>query len=110
MIKMTWLQLAHPLFQQAVNNVFDCPMLDAKTSYTAHRIMQGLSKVEKQIRDLRIEICGKFAKKDEDGKIMQDERGFITFDTPEQNREFEAEFTKIFQERTLELNTNKMDF
>jgi hypothetical protein len=85
-------------------------MLDAKTSYSAHRIQQGIQKVDKEIRDLRIELCQKHGKKDENGKLINDERGFITFESPEKNKEFEEEFTKIFNERKVELKVSKLDF
>lgn len=110
MIKLTWLQLANPYFQQAMRSIFDCPMLDAKTSYSAHRIQQGIQHVDKEIKDLRIELCNKYGKKDESGKLINDERGFITFESPEKNREFEAAFTKEFSERSLELKVTKLDF
>lgn len=110
MIKLSWLELAHPHFQQAVRAIWDCPMLDARTSYSAHRIQKGIESTEKEIRNLRISLCEKYAKKDEHGKNVTDERGWITFETPEKNKEFEEAFQKEFQSRSLELKVTKLDF
>ncbi len=110
MISLSWLQIANPYFQQAVNSIWDCPMLDAKTSYSAHRINQGISSVDKEIKNMRIELCNKYAKKDENGKLITNEKGFVTFETPEKNKEFEDEFQKEFNSRRLELKVTKINF
>jgi len=109
-IKLSWLQMAHPEFQQAARQIWNCPMLDAKTSYAAHRIQLGIQKTEKDIRDLRIALCKKYAKVDENGKLLSDERGMVIFETPEQNQKFEEEFTEEFQKRFMELKVKKLDF
>lgn len=110
MIKLTWMELATPQFQQAVNVIWDCPMLDGATSYTAHRIKKGIEKTEKDVRDLRIKICNKWAKKDANGKVVSNEAGYVEFEKPEDQRSLEEEFEKEFQERSLMLQVSKLDF
>jgi hypothetical protein len=110
MITLTWLELANPLFQQAVGAIWDCPSLDGHTSYSAHRIRQGIEKVEKDVKDLRLALCKKHGKKDADGKLINDERGWIQFETPEIGKQFEEEFTKEFSERSLEMKVTKLNF
>jgi hypothetical protein len=110
MISMTWLELANPQFQDAVRVIFDCPMLDAKTSYSAGRIYQGIAKTEADIRKLRMELCSKWAKKDDEGKNVTDPRGNIVFKEDGDQAKFEAEFMEEFQKRKLELKVNKIDF
>lgn len=110
MIELTWLHMANPQFHQAINTIWDCPQMDAATSYSAHRIKQKIEKVDKEIRDLRMEICKKYGKKDESGKLINDERGYIVFDKPEDNKAFEEEFTKEFNHRKAQLKVSKIDF
>lgn len=110
MITLTWLELANPAFQDAVQVIWDCPMLDGHTSYSAHRIQSGIAVVEKEIAHFRKNLTQKHGKKDEHGKLINDERGYIVFDTPEQHKAFEAEFTEKFKTRKIELKVNKIDF
>jgi len=110
MIRIKWMDLANPYFQDAVRVIWDCPMLDAPTSYSAHRIYSGVAEVEKQIRVLRMALIDKYAKKDEHGKPVTDPRGHIEFETEEKHKEFEAEFQKEFEARHLELKVSKINF
>jgi hypothetical protein len=110
MIRMSWLALAHPQFQNAIRSIWECPMLDARTSYSAHRIQQGIQKTEKDIRNLRIKLCEKWGKKDENGNVVNDEQGFILFERKEDNEAFEKEFRDEFQARELVLKVSKLDF
>lgn len=110
MIKLAWMQIANPYFEQAVNAIWDCPMLDGATSYTAHRIKKGIEKANKQIRDIRIEICRKYAKKGPDGKMLNDASGQIIFENPEDGPKLEADFIKEFETHFLEMEVSKLDF
>jgi hypothetical protein len=110
MISIRWMELAHPGFQDAVRVIWDCPMLDSGTSYKASRIMQGVEKVNRDIRELRVKLVEKYAKKGEDGKTLTDPRGMVQFESEEKQREFEAEFQKEFESRLLELKVSKIDF
>jgi hypothetical protein len=111
MIKISWLEMANPYFEQAVNAIWDCPSLDGSTAYTAHRIKTGIEKANKDIRALRIEICGKYGKRGEDGKLLNDAQGNIIFENPEQDGpKLEAEFIKAFENNFMELKVSKLDF
>lgn len=110
MINLTWLQMAHPHFQEAVDVIWNCPQLDGETSYRAHRLRLGIEKTNKDIAEMRKGILNKYGKKDENGKLINDERGFIQFDKPEDHKAFEEEFTKEFSSRSMDLKINKLDF
>ena len=110
MIKLTWLELSHPNFQQALNAIFDCPNLDPKTSYTASRLLKAVEAANKDAHALRISLIDKYAQKDEKGKIIEDANRFVKFEKDEDRVKFEEEFTKEFGKRTVELQVSKLPF
>lgn len=110
MIELTWLQMAHPEFNAAVQAIWNCPNLEAQTSYAAHRIQKQIEKADKEIKQLRMDLCDKYGKKDDNGKLVTDERNFITFKSPEDNKKFEKEFTAEFQKRKVVMKVTKIDF
>jgi hypothetical protein len=110
MIEMSWMELADPRFQEAMNTIWHCPALDAQTSYTAHRIQKGMEKVNLDIKNLRIQLCEKYAKKGEDGKNVVDNHGRIQFENEDKQLEFETEFREQFSTRKLVLKVKKLDF
>lgn len=111
MIELSWFQIASPQFQTACQQIWDCPRLDAKTSYSAHRIKTALDKVNEEVTKLRHHLIQKHGKKDENGQLIHDSEGRITFDDPiEGMRAFEEEFLKEFNNRKVELKINKLNF
>lgn len=109
-ITLSWFQLANHDFQRAINEIWNCPMMDAGTSYTAHRIKLRIDKADKEVRNLRIEIANKYAKKDEAGKPIQDKAGYLQFEKPEDAEAFEQEFVKEFEGRKVTMKISKMNF
>lgn len=111
MIELTWLEMANPQFQAACQSIWDCPMLDGHTSYTAHRIQQAIEKADKEIWALRKEVLRRHGKKNENGELINDEKGNIVFEDSDKGPQiFEADFLKEFNGKKVTLKVSKIDF
>lgn len=110
MVTLSWLEMAHPEFNSAVNAIGNCPNLDAHTSYRAGKIIDAIDQANKDIRDLRYTLCQKYGQKGDDGKVMTDETGMIQFESADKRKEFEEEFTKEFKAHKVDIKANKLDF
>jgi len=114
MIQMTYYQALEPAFREAANAIWHSPNLDAKTSYSAHRVKKALDKVFKEASQIQQDLAKKYAKmtKLPDGKeiLHRDPSGRLMFDDDKKAAEFEAEFEKVFREKKLELKVTKLPF
>lgn len=110
MITLSFLQVAHPVFQQAMQTIWNAPMLDAQASYTAHRIREKVAKADKEIADMRTTLLDKYGKKDAEGKLIVDAQGWVAFENKEDNEKFETEFQEAFGAKVINLKVTKLNF
>ena len=109
---MTYLQAMEPGFRQAAQVIWNSTGLDARTSYSAHRIKSALDKVLKEAGKMQIELGLKHAKKTKlpDGKeiLHRDPNGNLMFEGPEQQEAFGKEFEEVFTQKTIKLEVSKL--
>lgn len=112
---MTYFQALEPNFRQAAAAIWYSEGLDAKTSYSAHRIQKALDKVFKEAGQLQQELALKHCKLMEVGEKktpvpQRQPNGHLCFESPEKEQAFNEEFEKTFTEKKLELKVNKLPF
>lgn len=88
--------------------------LDAKTSYSAHRIQKGIEKVFKDVRELQKKLADKYAKKTKvgDKEILHrdPQTGQLMFDGPEQEQAFYKAMQDEIEPKELKLEVSKLHF
>lgn len=104
MIEMTVQEMLDSV--SALKNINEKKM-PAKTAYQFARIIREIEKELNSFQDTRKKLIERFAKKDEDGKLIEDKEGNVQI-FPEKEKDFKKEADELMKSK-IKINCERIN-